>query len=293
MKKTVSLLLMLVMVLTSMTLAFAADYSDMSGSEYVKAVDVLSEEGVLNGYGDGTFRPTKSITRAEFAKVIVMACYAYESDAPAARFSDVASNKWYASFIAKAAEHNVVNGYGDGTFRPERNITNTQAIVMVLRAMGYTDEYFGGYNADKYISQANNLGILIGVKTGSDASTRGNVAQLVYNAFYKMMYEGDDTPYNQKQYTGLYKDLIDVTINNLPWYDQFLADRPISQLTKEYYWDWEVYQPDDSHIEISIGSYGLTGGAEDLIATWTYDPLTEKWGGTLNQDSWTAQEYGY
>lgn len=171
------------MVLGSVAMAFAVDYSDVAAEDkYAEAIGTLSNLGVLNGYEDGTFKADKEIKRSEFAKVVVEALGLTTSAASTAPFSDVAAGKWYTPYVALAAELNVVNGYGDGTFRPDQTITDTQAIVMVVRALGYTDEYFGGYNAAKYISQATALGLMKDVKAGTGASVRGNVAQLVFNA---------------------------------------------------------------------------------------------------------------
>ena len=170
------------MVLGSVAMAFAVEYSDMDGNKYEEAVETLSNLGVLNGYEDGTFKADRTIKRSEFAKVVIEALGMTTSAASASPFSDVPVDKWYAPYVALAAQMQIVNGFGDGTFRPDQTITDTQAIVMVVRALGYTDDFFGGYNAAKYISQATALGIMKGVNAGAGDSTRGNVAQLVYNS---------------------------------------------------------------------------------------------------------------
>lgn len=182
MKKVLSFVLVLAMVLGSVAMAFAVNYSDMDGNKYEEAVETLSNLGVLNGYEDGTFKADREIKRSEFAKVVVEALGLTTSAASTAPFSDVPAGKWYTPYVALAAQLGIVNGFGDGTFRPDQTITDTQAIVMVVRALGYTDEYFGGYNAAKYISQATALQLMKSVNAGTGASTRGNVAQLVYNA---------------------------------------------------------------------------------------------------------------
>jgi hypothetical protein len=183
MKKVLSFVLVLAMVLGSVAMAFAVDYSDVTAdSDYSEAIGTLSELGVLNGYEDGTFKAERTIKRSEFAKVVIEALGLKPTAATATQFSDVPADKWYAPYVALAAQLAIVNGFGDGTFRPDQTITDTQAIVMVVRALGYTDDYFGGYNAAKYISQATYLGLMEDVNAGTGASTRGNVAQLVYNA---------------------------------------------------------------------------------------------------------------
>ena len=74
MRKFVSIMLALALILSSFTLAFSADsLKDVEGTEYQEAVNGLAEKGVIEGYPDGTFRPESTITRAE-ACVIVVLC---------------------------------------------------------------------------------------------------------------------------------------------------------------------------------------------------------------------------
>ena len=108
-------------------------YSDVkAGDWFNNAVSTLSKAGIIAGYEDGSFRPNGYITRAEFATI-------------AARFFDVTysgkdlfpdiSGHWAKDYINQAANKGFVNGYEDGTFKPDRNITRAEAVTLVNRTL--------------------------------------------------------------------------------------------------------------------------------------------------------------
>ena len=71
MKKVLSLVLVIAMVLSSMSFAFAGTFTDVADTDYTKAIETLTALGVVTGYEDGTYRPEKVVTRAEMAKLMV------------------------------------------------------------------------------------------------------------------------------------------------------------------------------------------------------------------------------
>ena len=108
-------------------------YSDVKARDWFNnAVSTLSNAGIIAGYEDGSFRPNGYITRAEFATI-------------AARFFDVTYNgkdlfpdisgHWAKDYINQAANKGFVNGYEDGTFKPDRNITRAEAVTLVNRTL--------------------------------------------------------------------------------------------------------------------------------------------------------------
>lgn len=108
-------------------------YSDVkAGDWFNNAVSTLSNAGIIAGYEDGSFKPNGYITRAEFATI-------------AARFFDVTYNgkdlfpdisgHWAKDYINQAANKGFVNGYEDGTFKPDRNITRAEAVTLVNRTL--------------------------------------------------------------------------------------------------------------------------------------------------------------
>lgn len=105
-------------------------FSDIRSSAFFKAINTLAVYQILGGYGDGTFRPQQNVTRAEFCAMVSTALNLPETNkAPA--FSDVSSDAWYAGVISAMVNKGFLSGYGDGTFRPEQNITY-QEMVAVL-----------------------------------------------------------------------------------------------------------------------------------------------------------------
>ncbi|SDY69667.1 S-layer homology domain-containing protein [Proteiniborus ethanoligenes] len=186
MKKVLSLVLVLTLVLGSFSFAFAAP-SDVVGTDYEDAVERLSQLKVLTGYPDGTFKPNNTITRAEFAAAVVRV-KGLESAALAAQgstvFTDVPAGNWAAGYVNIASKLGIVKGMGDGTFAPNSPVTYEQAVTMVMRALGYETaaESRGGYPYG-YLIVANENDLLDQVKGVQGLpAVRGLVAQLLDNA---------------------------------------------------------------------------------------------------------------
>ena len=113
-------------------------YSDVKSTDwYNNAISTLSNMGIIDGYPDGSFRPNAGITRAEFAKIAVSFFKDYASETIGDRFTDI-SGKWYTTYINLAAELAIVNGYPDGTFRPENKITRAEAMQIVNNTLRRT-----------------------------------------------------------------------------------------------------------------------------------------------------------
>lgn len=115
-----------------------SSYTDVSVNNWFNnAVCTLSNAGIISGYPDGSFRPNGKITRAEFATI-------------ASRFFDVTvsgedafpdiSGHWAEQYINEAAAIGIINGYEDGTFRPQKLITRAEAMTMVNRTLGRAPE---------------------------------------------------------------------------------------------------------------------------------------------------------
>lgn len=188
--KVVSLLLTFAMMLTmALPMTVSAAFSDVpSDHHYYDAITNLSAEGILDGMGDGTFKPGDPVTRAQFTKII---CYALSvgdithSEADRSIFTDLAPEHWAADNIVTAYKQGIINGMGDGTFAPEAGVQYEQAVKMVVCALGYPAqraEALGGYPTG-YMSIANSAKILKGItdcKIG-EVMNRGAVAKLMDN----------------------------------------------------------------------------------------------------------------
>jgi len=107
-------------------------FSDMTNHEAREASQELSRIGVLNGFPDGTFQPNKTLTRAEFATMIVRILGL--SQKKITKFKDVPSNAWYAGYVGAAYSAGIIKGCSDTTFQPEGTITVVEAKIMLARA---------------------------------------------------------------------------------------------------------------------------------------------------------------
>src|SRR5437588_6700528 len=85
-------------------------------------IQYLVDQGVMTGYADGTFRPNENVTRAQFAKMLVVAMGWPVQTPSTPTFSDVPASDWAYGYIETAPPHGVISGYGDGTFHPSASI---------------------------------------------------------------------------------------------------------------------------------------------------------------------------
>ena len=113
-------------------------YSDVTRADwYNTAVSTLSSMGIITGYPDGTFRPNAAITRAEFAAIA--ARFDSNGDKTTAKFSDIATH-WAKDEISIAYNNGWINGYPDGTFGPQRDITRAETMTLVNRVLNRLPE---------------------------------------------------------------------------------------------------------------------------------------------------------
>ena len=210
-KKIAALVIVLAMALS--TVSFAAFTDVAADASYNEAVTVMSALDLLKGYEDGSFGPDKTITRAEFAAVVVRMLGMEDAAAGAAtatNFTDVPASHWAAGYVKIANQKEIILGYGDGTFGPDDEVTYEQAIKMLVCALGYAPMFAEVKDAypTSYMAQANTLGMTVGAngKIG-DKATRAIVARLAYNALDDKLMEqtgfGTDKNFEQVNKTLL------------------------------------------------------------------------------------------
>ena len=130
-----------------------------------------------------------------------MAVYALNGSAELGRyrtvtvFPDVKPSHWAAAYINMAAKgKNIISGFADGRFHPDRTVTLGQAVTILLRMLGYKDEDVGGVWPDSYMAEAAIIGLTDGVGTdGSAGLTRGQAARLFLNLLRAPTKEGGST----------------------------------------------------------------------------------------------------
>jgi len=185
--RTLSLVLVLVMVLGMFGIA-GATFTDAATVQYTEAVEVMAGIGAINGYADGSFKPTGTITREEAAKMITYAILgsdvASRLSVGATGFKDVDAGRWSAPFISYLVGKGIINGMGDGTFAPTANVTGYQLAKMMLCAAGHGAKgEFTGPGWELAVAVAANKTVFDGDKSvdHAKAATREEAALYVFN----------------------------------------------------------------------------------------------------------------
>ncbi|PKL36782.1 hypothetical protein CVV38_02690 [Candidatus Peregrinibacteria bacterium HGW-Peregrinibacteria-1] len=173
----------------------ATSFSDTVGHWASDYVDNLYEMEVIEGKmvdGKKVFAPEDSVTRAEFLKMVLLASGATINDSEITPFTDVDAGAWYAPYVKTAKDLGIIEGYENGTFRPNDTINRVEALSMILKAFGvdinfdasftFPDTSSAAWYAD-YISFAVENEIVKGYENGnfgpSDALSRAQTAKVI------------------------------------------------------------------------------------------------------------------
>ncbi|WP_141503505.1 S-layer homology domain-containing protein [Paenibacillus luteus] len=117
-----------------------ASFSDVAGHWAEVNIKQAVQNGMVSGYPDGTFKPNATITRAEFA-VMLMNAVKSNDDGYKLTFKDTAKiGAWAQKAVAQAVKANLINGYEDGTFRPNANLTRAELAVIIANALKLSSE---------------------------------------------------------------------------------------------------------------------------------------------------------
>ncbi|CAM4476297.1 hypothetical protein FHS16_004694 [Paenibacillus endophyticus] len=187
-KKIAAFVLATALVLPISVPAFAATPSDVVGKPVQSSVEELTALGIIQGYEDGTFKPENQITRAELAKIIVIAsgnegaANLMASVKPA--FTDVKASQWYTGYINAAAAKGYIVGY-NGKFRPSDSVKFEEVVAILVRSLGYKESQLSGAWPYNYLLAAQDTkdGSLfegLDITPGTTAN-RGIVARLTSN----------------------------------------------------------------------------------------------------------------
>jgi hypothetical protein len=184
----------------------SSPFSDVSTThKYFTAIYQLSKRGVISGFSDGTFRPSASVTRQQFAKTIVKALGLTVTGSEDCPFGDVVdqagTDPFYPSkYVAVGAAHGIIQGKTAKLFAPDANVTRFQAITMVVRGIDDIDRgllhtpdtaYHSTWNPSLSATHGENArlaefnGLLDGLPLAQldplGSMTRGEIAQLMWN----------------------------------------------------------------------------------------------------------------
>ena len=273
-KKLLSLLLTLTLLLALTPGASAVGaFADVTDADTAQNVEVLRLMGVIEG-DNGAFRPTSSLTRAEFCKMAVvlkgMRAAAIRYGSKNVGFLDMKSH-WAAGYVNYAADKSVgmLHGMPDGTFQPDRAVTYGEAVAILVRMLGYTDADTGGIWPDGYIALAHEAGMTTGVSlSGGSAITRAQAAKLFVNALSSKNTKGE-TLIDKLGYTAdLSKDA--VTLRSI---DAAKGVMRLSDGTAP-----EMENPMESTVLTGLKGWVVKNGTKAL----TFLPATGKSGGAAN-----------
>lgn len=197
--------------------ANAQTFSDvLENHPYYNAIEDLTNKGILNGYPDKTFRPDNAINRVEILKILLLGSgVEIEETSYNAGFPDVISNSWYAKYIVKAKEQNIIQGNPDGYFYPNAQVNFAEALKML--AIANNVQLNTNLNTDPfldvpkdswyapYFEYAKSINI---IKKDSNESVtpakpldRGETAQLIF------LFQETETVTTEEQIATYYADI--------------------------------------------------------------------------------------
>lgn len=278
--------------------AMAVSFPDVDeDTPYQDSIIWMAENGVIDGYPDGTFRPDACVNRVELLKMLLemLEVDIYGSGYPL--FPDTYADQWYAPYVRTARERGTVAGYPDGTFRPAQCVNRVEAIKMAV--LEFNDGSIPDYNAYygdpvdvdpdewyfKYLDYALSALLVGRVHTagqnGGDgfyffpagSMTRKEVAEMLYRmkalrdndmSYYTVNIEPDPIEQSPADEVSLImnEDNTEVTIMN--------DGEVVGGLTYEYPHTFEIFEktPENVYIGVTpqgLGGYILFGGPQALF----------------------------
>ncbi len=189
-----------------------ADFTDITDPTEAEAARTLATLGVLDGLGDGSFRPDDYVTREQFAKIAVRILGQEEkasASLSATAFTDVSPDSWALGYISYVAETGIIAGFPDGSFGGKNVLTFAQAVTVLMRCMDYTDSDIGFHWPSDFVSKARALGLDKGVSlNANDYVTRGDMAVIVNNALDADLNGQEDVTLASKAGITVYDDAL-------------------------------------------------------------------------------------
>ncbi|MEW6182911.1 MAG: S-layer homology domain-containing protein [Bacillota bacterium] len=120
---------------TKFTVNPEEDFTDIAGHWAENDIKTMARLGIVRGMGDKRFNPSGAVTRAQFAGFLIRSLNIQETRPSEGYFEDVPSDAWYYGAVETAYANGLAFGYGDGTFKPDANITREELAAMVVRGL--------------------------------------------------------------------------------------------------------------------------------------------------------------
>jgi hypothetical protein len=177
-------------------LAFSSNtyaYSDVpSNNEYYKGITFISDNNIVNGYSDGTYRPEKTLNRAELLKIVIEAKFSneFEEFNNKSCFKDTPRESWFTKYVCFAKSKKIIMGYSDNTFKPEKEVNFVEALKIVSKTfeIPYKEETDPWYKGIVKTSSLNNA-IPLDINSFDGGLTRGQMADMIARVMKKLQSE--------------------------------------------------------------------------------------------------------
>ena len=245
-KKFLALVLAMMMTLSLMVTVNAATPTDFSDGDkitaaYKEAVDVLSALKVVKG-DDRGFRPGETLTRAEVSAILYRIVTGDVDDKNAELykganyFTDVTADRWYDGYVNYCANNGLVLGVGGGKFNPNAPVTGYEALVMILRAIGFNNPK--EFSSDDWRLKASGYGRRYGITDNiAEARLAGPATREIVA---EIMFQGLEVPtvkytvLSDYQPTGTYQAFGYTYAQDLLWATFRIVQKDLVPLRDEY-----------------------------------------------------------
>jgi len=242
--------------------ASSTSFKDLKSSHWAYSfINNLTEKGIISGFPDSTFKPEGTMTRAAFAKIVVLAFNIPVSTATISSFKDIPGDYWALKYIEAAKSAGIIDGFSDGTFKPENMVSRAQIAKMVIVGGKFKINKTGTPFSDMISHWAYNY--IMTAKNPAKGATRAEAAKIMATSLIAVL--GEQTPN---------PDLPKITITSPTDKDEFRTSNDSIQLSGTASDDKEVVRVTWSN---SRGGEGTAQGTTN----WMVPGITLKEGANL------------
>lgn len=210
--------------------------SDIQNHDYKEAIEFISSRDIVQGYSDGTYKPDQTINRAELLKVVLesnLVTDYLETFSSQECFSDVPANSWFTKYVCAAKEEEIVQGYEDGTFRPEKAVSFVEALKIMTIAYGLPYPASSEAWYKESVNDASEKQIIPPDTIAFDQPfTRGQMAEMLARLI--KFNEGTLDEYLEEDETSLTFEDIEIRESNIPLADDTQTGPEILNLNIPY-----------------------------------------------------------
>lgn len=146
---------------------------------YAEAIAWAKENDVIGGYPDESFQPDRTVNRAEFLKIILEAADIAAAEANS-DFPDVPKDAWFAGYVAAGQDFGIIQGYPDGTFKPEKTVNTAEALKMAYKALNIATKASNGPWYEEFFDHATQNDILFEALSPENTMKRKDVVWIVW-----------------------------------------------------------------------------------------------------------------